>query len=226
MSFLFPENAAFATRYLTDKIIGVYRGSYSAASATLLGGFLYQYAIPHPFTRPVYTELLWSVDGTTYFDSGSSIGAQAAIAYADASNLYITTLTNVGSIYYKVICSWIDDYDTSNPSVNPVLDTTNSVYFDSRDNYPKIYSQDVKTVSGTSSSTIVHTLTYSPKFKGYVESISGQVWPFNGGGLSNPWLYDPVNHMECYAILDTPSIELHYSGPASNRKVWYRIYYD
>lgn len=222
------SNIKFSTAFNTDKIVGVYRDSYQpGVGTTLIGGFLYQHAIPHSFTRPVFAELLWSTDGVNYFDGGAgSSGAQSAIAYSDSSNMYILTPSNTGTLYYKIIATWIDDYDGTNPAIEPVLNTTATAYFDSRLNIPKVITSSTTTISGTGTQDIVHGLGYAPNFKGFFESISGQVWPLISGGNSDAWLYDFSNQMECAALIDSTKIQLQHTGPASTRTVWYRVYGD
>lgn len=226
----------YATQYAIDKIVGVYRGSYtSGTDTTTLGGYLYQYPIPHDFTRPVFCELLVSLDGITYQDGGAFDATLtfAGIAYSDSSNIYITTGTASGTIYYKVICSWIDDYDTTNPTIEPVLDTTDTAYFDTRSNYQKVFIQDSTTVTAVAASDVVtsidHDLGYTPNAKVFFESISGEVWPQIAGGSGDFWLYDASSQTECYAIITNTQLNIACTFPflsAHDTKVWYRIYLD
>lgn len=223
------QNVNFASQYAVDKIVGVYNSSFNAATqTTVIGGYLYQYAIPHLFTRPVFCELLWSTDGVTYADGGGGeISGQLAISYSDSSNIYVTTSLNTGTIYYKVIASWIDDYDATNPLITPVLNTTDNFYFDSRNNYQKIYHQDTQTVTGTSgSASYIHALGYAPNFKVFFESVSGQVWPAIAGGTSDFFLYDATAQYECEATTTTSTLTMALQGGASSvsSRVWYRVY--
>lgn len=218
------QNLNFATQYAVDKIVGVYTGSFAPATqATVIGGYLYQYAISHLFTRPVFCELLWSTDGVTYIDGGNGGG----ISYSDSSNIYVTTGESTGTVYYKVIASWIDDYDTTNPLITPVLNTTSNFYFDSRNNYEKIYHQGTQTLTGTSGTlTYIHGLSFTPNAKVFFESISGQVWPAIAGGAGNFFLYDLAAQYECEATITDTLINMDLSGGASSVscRVWYRIY--
>jgi hypothetical protein len=226
MLFGNPANVSYATEYPIDKIVGIYTGSYDKASQTIvLGGFLYQYKIPHSFTRPIFCELLWSTTGleNSYTDGGAS----GAIAYSDSNNIYITTTSNSGMLFYKVIASWIDKYDTNNPLITPVLNTTNKAYFDSRQNYQKIFSQDVISSQPPNTPAILHNLGYTPNCKVFFESIAGQVWPQIDGGSGDIWLYDLSNQLEIHSIISTFALTIVFSnGPAVNRRVWYKIYLD
>lgn len=225
------QSLAFATQFAVDKIVGTYVGSFNAATqTTVVGGYLYQYAIPHSFTRPVFCELLWSTDGITYADGGSGLlSGVPGIAYSDKDNLYITTGLNVGTIYYKLIASWIDKYDTTNPFITPVINTTADFYFDSRKNYQKIYKQDSKTLTSTSGTlSYIHGLGYAPNAKVFFESVSGQVWPSIAGGTANYFLYDTNAQYECAATMTSSLLNMDLQGGPSSVscRVWYRVYLD
>jgi hypothetical protein len=218
------QDLDFASHYAVDKIVGIYTDSFDAATqTTVIGGYIYQFAIPHPFTRPVFCELLWSTDGINYFDGGQAGG----IAYSDAVNIYVATGESTGTIYYKVIASWIDDYDTTNPLITPVLNTTNTLYFDSRNNYEKIYHQDVQTLTGDFGTlSYIHGLNFSPNYKVFFESISGQVWPVIAGGTNDFFLYDVSTQYECEATINSTLLTMNLTGGIGSVscRVWYRIY--
>lgn len=224
------DKVGSSSAFSVDKIVGIYRGSYtSGTDTTTIGGYIYQYAIPHTFTRPVFCELLWSTDGITYVDGGASGG----IAYSDSSNIYVSTLNATGTIYYKVIASWIDNYDNTNPLITPVLNTTTKAYFDSRQNYQKTRFADVITVNPPPISEdivtgISHNFGYTPNAKIFFESITGQVWPQIYGGTNNAWLYDFTNQSECYAIITTTQLKIDVLIPTTGHitRLWYRVYLD
>lgn len=223
------QNLNFASQYAVDKIVGVYNSSFNAATqTTVIGGYLYQYPIPHSFTRPVFCELLWSTDGVNYADGGNGVfGGTLAISYSDSSNIYVTTGLNAGTIYYKVIASWIDNYDMTNPLITPVLNTTNNFYFDSRNNYEKIYHQDKQTITGASgSASYIHALGYAPNYKVFFESISGQVWPAIAGGTNDFFLYDAAAQYECESTITSSVLTMNLQGGGSSvsSRVWYRVY--
>jgi hypothetical protein len=224
-------NVAYASEYSVDKIVGIYTGSFApAGTTTTLGGYLYQYTISHSFTRPVYTELLVSTDGINYQDGGPTGSTLSGISYSDSSKIYITTNKNTGTIYYKVICSWIDNYDGTNPLITPVLNTTNKAYFDSRKNYQKLFMSGTQSATSLGSDnifTITHNLGYTPNFKIFFESVSGQVWPQISGGTNDFWLYD-YTMSECYGVVDSTNLKIDcfpaFTGHTTN--IWYRIYLD
>lgn len=224
------QSVNFATEFAVDKIVGIYTGSFNAATqTTVLGGFLYQYAIPQTFTRPVFCELLWSLDGSTYADGGSGqLSGQLSIAYSDATNIYVTTTQSTGIVYYKIIATWIDNYDTTNPAIDPVLNTTQNFYFDTAYNYQKLYKQGTGSVSGTSGTvSYLYDLGYTPNFKVFFESIPGQVWPSITGGTANVFLYDALQY-QCAATTTNTTMAASILGSVGSVscKVWYRIYLD
>lgn len=226
-------DVAFASAYNVDKIVGVYQGSFApnTSATTTLGGYLYQYAIPHPFTRPVFTDVIWSTNNITFADGGGSfsLGGPQSIAYSDSSNIYVTTGVASGTIYYKVIASWIDNYDTTNPRITPVLNTTQPRFFDSSANYQKV----IQSGSATGRPTLyTNPLTYDPTLlanaKLFFESLPGQVWPAIGGGVSDYFLYDPAHQWEALVGINygTALIIGSSAATASNARFWWRIYGD
>jgi hypothetical protein len=176
--------------------------------------------------------VLISSDGVTYYDGNSAFTGAGAIPYSDSTKLYILTNVSSGTIYYKLVCSWIDDYDTSDPAITPVFQPVSGTpIFDSRDNYQKIFKQGVFTASSLAAdnlATIDHNLGYSPNYKLYIEAFSGQVWPESAAGVSNFWNYDPNHQSEVTAITTTSQLKMDCFLPASGHttRVWYRIYLD
>jgi hypothetical protein len=228
------QNIAFSTAFLTDKICLVLEGSYAASNySTILGGFLYQYPIPHSIGRPMFCDALFSDDNINFIPNGNTTPdtTMSINLYSDASNIYILNTANTGTVYYKIVCTWIDNYDTSNPLVTPKFQTTSTQpYFDSRYNYLKIYKSDVLSMSTASSSqTVPQTLKSVPDFKLFFESLPGQVWPMINGGAQDGWLYDPTTQYECQGIMDRSKLTVSYASgtsSAATARVWYRIYYD
>ena len=235
------SDIAFSTAFLTDKICGIYSGTFSESNSTYLPGInyansLYQYAIPHPFQRPVLCEGYYvGATGNVPFGQRPSGSGDAANVYSDSQNIYILTLGNLGTITYKIIATWIDDYDTSNPLIVPQLNTTNNFpYFDTRNNYQKVLIEDVVTlnnpgVGNTGTYTIPHNLGYKPDFKIFFESLPNQVWPQISGGAADLWVYNGSAQYEILGVVDDNNLILSYDGLSSSAptfRVWYRIYYD
>lgn len=223
-------DANFYSLYSVDKIIGILEGSFTAGAANL-GGYLYQYPISQPYGRPVFCELMWSEDGTNYLDGGSSTSGSgnAAIAYSDSSNIYVTTTKTSGAVYYRVIMGWIDNYDSTSQFIVPSYTTSAVKTFDSRLLYQKVHKKGKMTFTGTGGTIdIAHPLGYAPKCKVFFESIAGQVWPSIAGGVADIWLYDNNSQYELYALSDTSKVSfICQGGPTSvSARAWYRIYYD
>lgn len=221
----------FASAYPTDKIVGVYEGSFAPASATTVGNaFLRQlkeHRFGHTFTRPVFTKLLVSTDNSVWQDGG---GTSNGIAYSTSSEIVVLTDRTSGTLYYKVIAFWIDDYDSSNPLVPPTVGSSSTIYFDSRLNYQKIKTQGVATHGsgiGSHTSSITHDLNYKPNARVFFESFPNQVWPAHFGGSQNKWLIE-FDQVECaYSISDTSVTAETFGGVSSpSRRVWSVVYFD
>lgn len=225
-------NVSFSSTLETDKIVGVYEGSFNAATAPLLGGIYAYTAIAHAFTRPVFLKSQFSLDGITWSDENSSSPFEASaalgIAYSTSSNIYVVYAGTTGTIYYRVIAFWIDDFDTTNPGVPPTQGSSSNVWFDSRLNYLKIKEKDFFTVTGSSTTTTIpHNLGYEPNVRVFCESLPGEVWPATFGGTKNFWLYD-FDFIECEVEVTTTSVNFDTvgSGSSPTSKIWYIIYYD
>lgn len=226
------RNISYISTKPTDKIVAVFEDSFAPGSATVVGDpflrELRQHSFSHGFTRPVFTKLLVSTDNSTWQDGGATSNG---IAYSTSSEIRILTDRTSGTLWYRVIAFWIDDYDATNPQVPPTVGSKSNIYFDSRLNYQKIAVQPAAVTHaagiGPASSSIDHNLTYKPNARVFFESFPGQVWPAHFGGSSNKWLME-FDQVECsYSISDT-SVTIETFGGASSpsRKVWGVVYYD
>lgn len=230
------DRVALASQYPTDKIIKVLSGSFDASAATDVGSpaYMKRHSISHGQSRPVFTRLKWSTDNVNWIDGGYSTREGdtdflPTIAYSDSTNVYILTGVTTGTLYYEVICFWIDNYDNTNPLVDSYFDTTKPLAFDSRLNYHKIFTQGEEVTSGAISEdiTVNHDLGYEPDCWVYIEAFSGQVWPANAGGLSNFFYYDIDNQAEVTSKVSTSDLILEYTGSATltePRRIFYIIY--
>lgn len=238
-----PQDVAFASSLLVDKVVRTFTGSYNAATDLTARNYTfaglpqtaYFYRIAHGLTRPVFCELITSSDGgVIYTDGGNSSASVGHIAFADSTYIYIyhsILAPGVGTINYKVWCSWIDDYDATNPLIETISYTDQPIEFDSRENFQKIFTQEVLTFSpGTFGTTetqnIIHSLGYNPNVKVFFEAFSGEIWPLNAGGNSNIFLLDDSQD-ECYITITSNliSVSLDKYSNASKR-AWLRVYYD
>lgn len=228
------QNVAYAGRFPTDKIVNVLSGSFDAAAATTVGGYLKRASVSHGYTRPVFTKLKWSTDGTNWVDGGFSYRSgdsnlYPALSYSDATSVYILTGVTAGTVYYEVVCFWIDNYDGTSPLIGRYQSPTKDTVFDSRVNYQKIIDQNVVSFTGASDSeTITHGLGYYPNARVFYEAFSGEVWPAIAGGISNYFLYDFSNQAQLEYKMSTSALQMDYSGTVSTgtRRAWYRIYLD
>lgn len=228
-------DAVFSTKYNIDKIVKVWEGSYNRASTTTrTDGFvntIYVYSFAHGFDRPLFTTLLWSEDNVNWRDGGTYTSGEGAIAFSSATNISIATTTNSGTLYYKLIGYWIDDYDSSNPSIEPFTNNVDKFLFDSRSNYLKIAKEGTTTYSaGTFGSTqtvsISHDLGYIPKARAFFEPVANEIWPLNAGGNSNRFLYK-ITQDEAYLQIYNDRVDIKvFRFSNASRGIWYRIYYD
>lgn len=239
------DKAAYNTLYPTETIVKNFTGSFNYTTDTItrnytLAGFanpVKAFRIPHGYTRPLFVELFWSLDNSTFTIGGGSndAGGYYTIAYSDSTYVYVqpTALPANTRLYYKTVCSWIKDYDTTNPSV-PAFSDLPSAYtqvFNSRNSVPAIIQQDVVNMSTSSTSLtpvvtpVAHPFGYAPNMKVYVEAFSGEVWPLNYGGASNPYLVDD-GQVEAQAFTDTSNLILDASMKASmgTKRMWYMLY--
>jgi len=225
---------AFSTAFTTDKICGIYTDTVAGSAMTLksgggIGTDLYQKIIPHPFTRPVECDTIVSTDG------GATFNPTEALTYSDSSNIYFSVIDNTKTYLYKIVCTWIDDYDTSNPLVAPVLQTTDSIYFDSRKNYRKVLKTGVATLNNPGAGiSQIFPVAYSnnglfSSFKVYFESKPNEVWPLINGGAQDVWLNDVAHQYEMNAGASNSQLLLEYIGASASAatfRAWYKIYYE
>lgn len=229
MSLTNNTSASFFSGYTTDKIVGVYSGSFNTDTAPLIGGYIAYTNFSHTFSRPVFTKLQTSSDQVNWKDGNSS--NTYSISYSTSSQIYVLHAPSNGLIYYRVLAFWIDDYDTTNPSVPPTVGSESDTYFDSRLNYQKVAMEGEFTIpAGTLSvtNTVTHNLGYKPTVRVFNEAYAGEVWPANyGGGFSNYWAYNTLIVETEVQIKDNTVDILSSAGISSpSSRVWYRIYYD
>lgn len=226
------RNVSFTTRWPTDKIVDVWEGSFNRATDVIAvtgdSGSLYVYRIKHGFTRPVAVDLLWQISGG-WADGGSGDSAgDISIAYSDSTYIYIVSslfVTATGTMNYKVIASWIDNYDATNPLVSSFISPQKNTIFDSRVNYQKIFDQNVLSFATDSTQSVTHILGYRANFRVFYEAIAGQVWPMYSGGASNPFLYDS-GMAQSRARMTTSALQVQLETVSSTRRAWYKIYLD
>lgn len=222
----------FATEYDIDKIVGIYQGSFNAATQTtpIVYTFIsspytvWYYEIPHQFGQPIFCEVLTSTDNITFTNT-------ASIAFSDSSTIYIYAgqgIAPTGIIYYKLVASWITGYSILTPSITPVIQGTSSLYYSSIANSQKIFLDDVVPLVNNTTTNIPHNLGYYPNCKVFMECFTGQVWPCHTGGSSDVFFFAD-NENTGYFNITTSNIEilcdqrLASFGPS---RFWYRIYLD
>lgn len=215
-----------------DKIVRVFEGSFNRATdvTTVTGDFgsIYVYRIAHGFTRPLFVDLLWRISGAWTDGGCADSNGDISIGYADSTYVYVVSSLFApasGTMQYKVIGSWIDRYDATNPLVPAFNPPQKNILFDSRANYQKIYAQNVLSFSSNSTQSVSHPLGYSPNFRVFFEALPNQVWPMFAGGASNPFRYSS-SMAECLARTTTTALSVEMDFVASTCRAWYKIYLD
>lgn len=206
-------------KYNTDKIIGVFSGSFSVSAPTAVNQVVYaEDSNTTGFGDTCLTQLIYSVDGgTTWNDENTSIpylpGAgmpvfqiidvssfsRADKACVAVNNWYNNTSGSSAAytVLYKLFCLSKSDQGMVTPLANDY-----PLYYTSKDNYLKILDADKTPVSvpaSPSSATvpIAHTLGYTPTARGFIEYANGEIWPAsinqfnNTGGIGTP--HNPVS---------------------------------
>jgi hypothetical protein len=225
------RNVSFSTRWPSDKIVGVWEDSFNRATdvTTVTGdlGSIYVYRISHGLTRPLATDLLWKISGS-WTDGGSSDGTDISISYSDSTYIYIVSSVfapAVGTMNYKVIGTWITDYDNTNPLVASFVSPNKTTVFDTRVNYQKIFDQNVLNFASSGTQQVSHLLGYRANFRVYYEAIANHVWPMYAGGAANPFLYDSAM-AECRARMTNNTLDVQLESVSSTRRAWYKVYLD
>jgi hypothetical protein len=226
------QNVAFTTRWPSDKIVGVWEGSFNRATdvTTVTGDFgsIYVYRIAHGLTRPVATDLLWKATAG-WTDGGCTDNfGDISISYSDSTYIYVVSSAfapAVGTMTYKVIGSWIPDYDNTNPLVSSYVSSNKTKVFDTSINYQKVYLQNALSYTSPSTQSVTHSLGYRPNFRVFYEAFNGQVWPCYSGGTANPFLYDS-SMVECIASVTTTSLSVELLSVTGTKRAWYKVYLD
>lgn len=228
------NDVSFYSGYKVDKIVRIFSGTYNRATDMTTRvysiGNVQVYRIAHGLTRPVACEMIDSEDGgTTYFDGGIR-----RVAFSDSTYVYIfdkVGAVGAGTVNYKVWCSWIDDYDTSNPYVTPAQYTDTKTQFDSRLNYQKIYTApELSFTAGvfgaTETQSIAHPFAYTPNAKVWFEAFPGEVWSLNSGGASNPFLVDNAQNLG-EIFIDSNSVDVKmFKFSNTTIRAWVKVFYD
>ena len=231
------EHTSFTSNVFTDKIVGLWEGSFNKATQTTARtsaflSTLYVHAIPHNFGRPAFPSLLWSNNGgTNWYDGGSLVGGEAVIAFSSSNNMYIASTSNSGNIVYRLVADWINEYDYSDPLVDEFIPQSKHTNFDSRANYQKVSTLGTETYPpGQFSSQITipiyHGLGYIPNAKVFFESVENELWPIHAGGASNPFLYSSTQD-EATMSIGASSVSVNvFRSSNQTRRIWYKVYYD
>lgn len=236
----------FSSLLDNERIVKTFEGSFDfevdTDSVTFDFATQEVYSINHGFTRPVFVELWWSLDGSDWFMGGGNSdtdGKAFVIGYSDSTSVKIMIVENAGlstgeTIYYKVVCGWIPEFDDTNPLIDDFDDFPSNYKRQFQSRYQTLYiaKRGVITLSTASASftdvldSEAHGLGYTPNLKCYYEAFPGQVWPLNYGGVRNPYLVSVSTQVEAVAFVDGTEITVDAVMKAANGNVrfWYLLF--
>lgn len=236
------QNMALYSQTGIDKIVRVFTGTFDIPGTCITRTYTYAgapsnqylYRIAHGMGRPVACDVQHGGDGVTWYDGGlPGVGGFTLNAFSDSTYVYIIApfVLVASGLYYRVFCRWIDNYDTTNPTIDTISYANQPKQFDSRANFQKIYVADVSTFTGgtfgaSQTNTITHNLGYTPNAKIWCESFTGEVWPPVAGGTSNSFVVDDFQDQFELSITTTTITITATKSSGIARRVWYKIYYD
>lgn len=222
---------------LIDKVVRVFTGTYTSSDLiSRAGGFgnIYMHRIAHGLTRPVLCDLMWSNENGIWLDSGCyDMYSNSRLAFSDDTYIYIFHGFSTADtpVQYKIYCAWIDNYDTTNPSVETRRYSNIPIQYDARSNYQKIHTfQQLLIPAGQYGSVntqyLYHDIATTPNAKAWFEPFAGEVWPINAGGNTNVFFYDE-NQDEATLEITNSSVRLDVTRFSNvDRRAWVKIYYD
>lgn len=182
--------------YPTDKVIGIFTGSFSVAAPTAAQGTVYaEDAQNHGFGDTFLPQLIYSTGGV-YNDQDMTVprltGAFPVFQTLDVtayttSTQVIVAATNwydnvagagfAWNITYKIFC-----LAKKNQGILVPKPTDQLLRYSSADNYQKIFTEDIVPITvpgaaGSTSYTVSHNIGIVPTTRAYVEYANGKLWP-------------------------------------------------
>lgn len=186
-------------QYQFDKIIGILTGSFVAAS----GSVTTTNSQLTGFNDSCYFQGIYSVDsGTTWNDFGSDIadatvGLNALDVTGQSSgNVFSVVAFNINTTTYNIQYKVALIAKNNQGFITPIP-TSEILYYESTQNYPKIYLPGTviyTTTSGVQFSSIVsHNLGYIPKVSAWMENFIGAGIISSIGGIAPTIQIDTSN---------------------------------
>lgn len=240
------ERINFSSTLDNEKIVKTFEGSFEFENdtETVVFDFASQevYNIAHGYTRPVFVEMWWSLNNVDWFVGGGNSdtdGKAFLIGYSDSTNVKIMVVENLGlttgdTIYYKIVCGWIPDYDDTNPLIDEFTGYPANYKFNFQSYYQTLYiaKKGVITLSTNNAGfinvldSVDHELDFAPTMKCYYEAFPGEVWPLNYGGIGNPYLVGISTQVEAIAFVDETSVTANavMKQASGDVRFWYMLF--
>lgn len=235
-------------RYNTDKIIGVFTGSFAVAAPTAIQRtLLTEVSIPHGFGDTCLAQMVYSTDGVTYNDGDMQVprltGAFPVLqtlevaAYTTSTNVVVSSTNWYDSvagagftytIYYKVFCIAKKTQGTITP-----IPTGQILKYSSAQNYQKIAIDQVVPLTlalgSTTTQSIAHGLLSVPSTRAYVEYLTaGKLWPVSRNQHVSTGLGAANNPLVTDIKINATTIDYVFNNSGGNVNInfHYRIYLE
>jgi hypothetical protein len=239
-------------KYNTDKVIGIFTGTLSVAAPTALQQNLYAEDLQTTgFNDTCLTQCVYSLDGGVTFNDdnmsaidlstpGSPVfqtcdvtsfcrGGQVGIAVDNWYNI-VTGTGTARTIIYKIYCLAKHDQGILTPRA-----TAEAIYFNSKDNYLKIYKDSAQAYTpipaGDQTFTYIHDLGYVPNARAYMEYTTlNEIWPVTRNQYPATSTGADHNPVGAEIHLDETKMEVvmpnSLRGASPNINIRYRVYLD
>lgn len=206
-------------------LVGSFSGTLPVATAAPSTVSVSSATLPTNFGDTVFVVGVYSPDsGSTWNGMEAetahpgNLGTLTVYAQSRADDIQIiarnSRASGAGSnaptynVLYKVMMIAKPDQGIIQP-----LPIGSNVYFDSRKNYQKIALDDIRTISGTNTTTTIpHGLGYIPRIRVFYET---------GGALRQRGAVS-----ESVVWLDTSNVYIYTAGTVSGYKLYTRVYHE
>lgn len=234
--------------YPTDKVLGVFTGTFSVGAPTALQGSNYtENAQNHGFGDTCLPQLIYSTGGA-YNDQDMTVprltGAFPVFQTLDVTAYTTSTQVVVAATnWYDNVASagfsWTISYKVfllakKNQGILTPLPTSQVLRYSSKENYQKIAIDDITPISiaggGTGSTVIGHSVGVIPVTRAYLEySSSGNIWPTSPNHYPNTGGVTFNNPLATTIKSTSTTVEYDFqnsSGSTVTANLHYRIYLD
>jgi hypothetical protein len=222
-----PRKFVLNTRYPTDKIIYLNKGSITAS---------YSMEIPHDLGFAPLLDGVWSNDEQTWYSFGSGpvlTSAATGDQYqgvvslsADSSSLYfiwgaLGAPSDLGTIYYRIYGFTPDENDMS-LDVEPTAGAGKTFILNTRNNYTKLALSGTVSLS-SGNATVPHGLGFVPQVAIWQETSE-----LGGENRISKWVPNSNGGIDDGIYVDADNLYLTKgSNPSINAlRYYYRIYAD